>query len=183
MPLPYIDLGPVDELIRVRRQQHGGGRGAPPIVGGARVGAALNKSCVLMLSALFQGYVEDVFLFASKRLFSNLKTDDNVKKYRNTFFRWGNPSGENVTNLFRRLGVIDVFDGLSWQGTNTSTVKKKLDEINESRNKIAHGQEPPQAVSLAQVRKLRDFVEQFGNCFGPHVRSKLPRRQRIRLSK
>lgn len=65
MPLPTINLGPVDELIRVRQQQHGGNPGAPPIVGGARVGAALNKSCVLMLSALLQGYVEDVFIFAS----------------------------------------------------------------------------------------------------------------------
>ena len=148
MPLPTIDLNPVDELIRVRQQQHGGNPGAPPVVGGARVGAAINKSAVLMLSALLQGYVEDVFLYSSKRLFSNLRTDDNVKIYRTTFFRWGNPSSPNITNLFRRLGIIDVFDGISWQRTATGTIKAKLDEINEMRNKIAHGKPLPQAISL-----------------------------------
>jgi len=126
-----------------------------------------------MLSALLQGYIEDVFVYASKRLFKNLRTDENVKQYRSTFFRWGNPNGGNVTSLFRRLGIIDVFDGLTWQKTNSNTVKTKLERINELRNKIAHGQPLPQDVSLAQVTNLRNFAEQFGARFGRHVIDKL----------
>jgi hypothetical protein len=139
--LPRLNLAAVDELIKLRQAQHGGSRGAPPIVGGIRVGAAVNKSCILMLSALLQGYVEDVFVQVSRRKFkTTLKTDDDLKIYRRTLFRWGNPSSENVTSLFRRLGIIDVFDGLSWQKMTATNIKSKLDKINELRNKIAHGQ-------------------------------------------
>jgi hypothetical protein len=180
MPRPVIDLAPVDELIQVRQAQHGGFRGAPLVVGGARVGAAINKSCILMLSALLQGHVEDVFLYFSQRLFSNLRTDENVRRYRATLFRWGNPSSQNITSLFMRLGIIDVFDGLSWQRTRAETIKAKLDQINELRNKIAHGQPLPQSVSLSQVRNLRDFVENFGERFARHVRGKFPSTPRVR---
>jgi len=90
--LPKLDLQPVDELISVREQQHGGGPGAPPLVGKAvREGAALNKSCVMMLSALLQGYVEEVFLYASKRLFRTLKGDDVVNRYPPHVFSLGKP--------------------------------------------------------------------------------------------
>jgi RiboL-PSP-HEPN len=183
MPRPEIDLSPVDELIQVRQAQHGGFRGAPPVVGGARVGAAINKSCILMLSALLQGYVEDVFLYFSERLFANLRTDENLKRYRTTIFRWGNPSSQNITSLFMRLGIVDVFDGLTWQRTRPETIKAKLDQINKLRNKIAHGQSLPQSVSLAQVRNLRDFVENFGERFARHVRGKFPSRPRARLKR
>jgi len=180
MPRPVTDLAPVDELIQVRETQHGGFRGAPPVVGGARVGAAINKSCILMLSALLQGHVEDVFIYFSQRLFANLRTDENIERYRATLFRWGNPSSQNITSLFMRLGIIDVFDGITWQRTRAETVKAKLDQINKLRNKIAHGQSLPQSVSLTQVRDLRNFVENFGERFAAHVRSKFPSVPRVR---
>ena len=71
-----------------------------------------------MLSALLQGYVEETFLYASRRLFSTLRGDDVIKRYRDTYFRWGNPSHENIRALFRRLGIDDVFAGLSWQNAS-----------------------------------------------------------------
>jgi len=42
-----------------------------------------------MLSALLQGYVEDVFVYASKRLFKTLKGDEVIARYTDTYFRWG----------------------------------------------------------------------------------------------
>ncbi len=128
-----------------------------------------------MLSALLQGYVEDVFLFSSKRLFKTLKGDDVIKRYKDTYLRWGNPNVNNIRNLFRRLGIDDVFDGLSWQKCPSKTVFTKLQEINECRNQIAHGKKLPESVKLAQVRNLRNFVENFGYRFAAHVNSKLPR--------
>jgi hypothetical protein len=174
--IPRLRLDSVDELIAVREQQHGGKPGAPKKVNGERVGAALNKSCILMLSALLQGYVEDVFVYASWRLFQKtLKEEDARRRYRSTFYRWGNPSSENIGRLFFRLGIENVFDGLTWARTQPKTIRDKLNEINELRNKIAHGHALPEAVSLNQVKKLRNFVEQFGERFGRHVRDKLPK--------
>lgn len=167
--LPSLTLGAVDELIAVRKWLHGGSRGAPPMSDGERVGAALNKSCILMLSALLQGYTEEVFLFAARRALKNLNSDNALQEFRNSFRRWGNPSPNNIQRLFARLGLIDVFDGLSWQKTSAQSIKKKLDEINRLRNMIAHGQKLPRRVSLAQVKNLRSFAEQFGSRFGGHV--------------
>jgi hypothetical protein len=77
--LPTLRLDALDELINARKSQHGGRRGAPPIVRGERVGAAINKSCILMLSALLQGFVENVFVEASRRTFKSLRTAETVE--------------------------------------------------------------------------------------------------------
>jgi hypothetical protein len=172
--LPRLNLQPVDELIAVRKQQHGGGRGAPPIIGRERQGAVINKSCVLMLSALLQGYVEDVFVYASKRLFKTLKGDEVIARYTDTYFRWGNPNNGNIRRLFQRIGIHDVFEGLGWPKCNSTMINKKLQLINEARNKIAHGQPLPETMSLAKVQNLRNFADQFGQRFAAHVQSKLP---------
>ena len=167
--LPRLNLGPVDELIRVREQLHGGSRGAPKKVGGVREGAAVNASCILMLSALLQGYVEEVFVYGSWRVFRTLRDDEARTKYRATFFRWGNPSGENIKRLFFRIGIPDVIEGLSWQKTDSKVIRRKLDQMNELRNKIAHGAKLEATLSLNQVKSYRSFVEQFGVRFGRHV--------------
>lgn len=67
-----IDLHDVDELIQVREAQHGGNRGSPPVFGGHRVCVSLNRSCVVMLSALLQAHVEEVYKGAAKRKFPQL---------------------------------------------------------------------------------------------------------------
>jgi hypothetical protein len=165
-----LDLGPVDELIEARRVQHGGNRGAPKIGrGGERVGAAINKSCLLMLSALLQGYVEDVFMAASRSLFNSLRMPDAEKRYRDTINRWGNPSDQNVIRLFVRLGIVDVLADLSWEKTTSQKIKSNLRIINELRNKIAHGKRLDDTISLQKVVALRDFVAAFSDRFGSHV--------------
>ena len=174
--LPRLNLKPLDELISVRVAQHGGAKGAPKKQAGVRQGAAVNQSCITMMSALLQGYVEEVFFYASSRLFKTLHGDDVIKRYKDTYYRWGNPNPDNMKRLFRRLGIDNVFDGLSWQKCSTDTITTKLDEINWARNRIAHGQKMDSEVTLAQVRNLRDFVEQFGKRFAAHVRKKLPKK-------
>jgi hypothetical protein len=173
IPLPKLNLQPVDELIAVRQGMQGGGRGAPPIVGGARQGMVLNRSCLLMMSALLQAYIEDVFLANSKRLFVTLQGDDVIRRYESTYFRWGNPNANNIKRLFQRLGIDNVLEGLSWQKCSTTTIETKLLDLNELRNKIAHGDDV--TVHLSHVQNLRNFVTVFGSRFARHVRQKLPR--------
>jgi hypothetical protein len=89
MPV-ILDLHYVDELIEVRQQQHGGARGAPGVIGGYRQGESLNRSCIVMISALIQGFVEMSFE-ASRQVLPNLATAAAVERYRQSFKRWGNP--------------------------------------------------------------------------------------------
>jgi hypothetical protein len=170
--LPKLNLQQLDELIAIRQQMQAG-RGAPPVVAGARQGMVLNRSCPLIRSAMLQAHVEDIFLWSSRRLFKTLHGDDVLKRYRRTYFRWGNPNAENIRSLFQRLGIDDVLNGLSWQKCSTATIEAKLLEINQQRNKIAHGDNL--IVHLNRVQNFRNFVAVFGTHFGPHVRQKLPR--------
>lgn len=175
-----LNLSYVDELINARVAQHGGGRGAPPIAGGVRIGASINRSVIVMLSALLQTYVEDVFHQSAKQVFPALAASDAVyQKYWSQMNRWGNPSDGNIENLFIRIGVPDVFDGLSWQKTSKATIKTKLNKLNQIRNDIAHGAAQIRvngaaySLSLQKAREFRDFAEAFGARFEAHVAAKL----------
>ena len=171
---PQIHLAPVDELIRVRRQQHGGKQGAPRKINGEREGAAINSSCIIMISALLQGYIEEVFLYCSRRSLRNLRHNEALEKYRDSIRQWGNPNSGNIKRLFLRLGIVDPFEGLSWQKCTYGNVIQKLDEINTLRNQIAHSGHPDEPISLLQVSNLRNFVGQFGGRFAEHVAAKCP---------
>lgn len=176
-----LELGLVDELIVARRNLHGGGRGAPRrLEDGNLEGRALNRACVVMLTSTLQAYIGDVFLACSEKAFGRQLTEDERTDYAKTWSRWGNPSDENIIALFRRLGINDVFNGLSWQGQSTTALKKKLKTINQVRNKIAHGQDilvdgQPYALTLNSIRGWRRVMQTFGERFEGHALSKIIR--------
>lgn len=175
--MPSLDLHYVDELIAVRQNQHGGGQGAPLIINGHRVGASLNRSCVVMLSALLQSFVEEVFVNVAVDLLT-LDSDAKLENFSKSLSRWGNPSDENVTALFRRLGIIEVLDGLTWQACRAGRVKANLKQLNEVRNQIAHGRRflrhnnQAYSLSLAEAIRFRSFALNFGERFCDHARAK-----------
>ncbi|WP_223631969.1 hypothetical protein [Rhodobacter sp. TJ_12] len=176
MPLSLIL---VDELIAARRNLHGGSVGAPRrLVDGNHEGRALNRACVIMLSSAMQAYVGEVFLKCSEKAFGRTLEGDEREQYIKTWSRWGNPSDANIRGLFLRLGVNDVFDGLSWQGQSTTTLKKTLNKMNQVRNRIAHGEDitvdgKPFALTLYQVQRWRKVSGTFGERFEGHALSKL----------
>lgn len=174
-----IRLHYVDELIAARQQQHGGNRGAPRLVNNVRIGASINRSVIVMLSAMLQSYVEDVFEVCAKQRFpafaaNPLVFDDYWKQMKN----WGNPSAGNIKILFLKLGVADVLDGLRWQKTNAAKIKERLDDLNQLRNRIAHGQAlqingHEYSLSLVKAQSFRNFAEVFGQRFEPHAIGRL----------
>lgn len=176
-----LDLHYVDELIAVRQAQHGGNPGAPPIENGHRIGASINRSCVVMLSALLQAHVQEVFQAAARRAFPAFVGDDAAfTAYWKQVKGWGNPSDQNIKGLFLQIGVPDVFAGLSWQHTTTAVVRQKLGDLNQIRNQIAHGARhlqvrgQPYSLSLRKVIAFRNFAQQFGDRIEPHVAALIP---------
>lgn len=176
--MAQINLSPVDELIAVRQAQHGGGRGAPRVnPDGTREGQALNRAVIVMTSATLQAFCEDVFFELSEaKLGLNA---DQLTAYRKLYSQWGNPSKENIRNQFRRLGAVDILDGLSWQRCNTDAVLSNLDRLNQLRNQIAHGRQVltianrDYPLPLAAAQSYRNFVAQFGDRFENHARGLL----------
>lgn len=177
--MPELDLHHVNELIGVREYIHGGEPGAPHVRDGHRVGESLNRSCIVLLSALLQGYVENVFVDASRRLFTALVTPEDEEDYRKSFRHWGNPSAENIERLFFRLGVHYVLNGLSWKNCPNSSVRWYLTNLALIRNQIAHGQplrlnNAQYSLTLAKARRYRDFARAFGQRFTEHVAATIP---------
>lgn len=168
-----LTLSAVDELISLRKGKPGK---RLLFQDGSPEGEAVIRSTVVMLSASLQVFVEEVFLETSILALGDFDTDEAVERYRSTWKRWGNPSAGNITNLFRRLGIDDVFDGLSWQNQATPTLKKNLNEINQVRNGVAHGgplklNGQPFTLSTARNERWRNVARTFGEKFPAHVAS------------
>ncbi len=150
--LPAINLAPLNELIDARRSQWGQ-IGTPQTL-------ALNKSCILILSALLQGYIEEVFFAVSSYMLMHLAGDD-LETYKQSIGNWGNPNAQNIDRLFTRIGVTNLIDKVTWQRTDGSKIRRRLQLLNEQRNAIAHGKTPKGSLKLEQIERMRDFVEQF----------------------
>jgi hypothetical protein len=145
---------------------------------GSSEGRAAVYGSVVLLSAALQGFVEDVFMEASRRKLG-LVSQESERKYRKTWDRWGNPSDGNITRLFQRLGLEDVFSGLSWSGQGTPALKKNLNHINQARNKIAHNlpmalDGVEQEIGYAKVNNWTKIARTFGEQFPSHVQQIIP---------
>jgi hypothetical protein len=170
-----IDFAMIDELVEARKTLHGGKQGAPALLTDTnRIGAALNRSIILMLSATLQGYVEAVFFARAKRKL-RLRGDD-FESFQKLHSRWGNPSTQNIFAQFGKIGIIDPLKDLSWQGCRNSTVRSKIDLLNGIRNQLAHGANILKIdgrsynLTLQKALNLRRFVEAFSDRFETHLR-------------
>lgn len=171
-----LNLTHVDELISVRQVLHGGNRGAPRRVeDGSREGASINRSCIVMLSALLQAYMQDVFKICARRALPSLRVDAVWDAFWKEMKGWGNPSAENVKRLFLKIGVDDVFADLRWRKCNNSTVRSRLNQLNHVRNSIAHGANPLRVngadyfLTLARVKTFRIYSQQLAARFEEHT--------------
>lgn len=170
-----IDLTYVDELIAARQKQHGGKRGAPNVENGHRIGTSLNRSCMVILSALLQAFIEEEFEKSARHSLPLLNNDDIYDRYWKQMKLWGNPSAANIKNLFLKIGMPDVLASVAWQGTTPSHVRTKLDEINTIRNQVAHGAQTLKlydrnfSLTLQKISGYRNFVDNFANRFSQHL--------------
>lgn len=178
MPVPF-DLNHIDQLIEARRTLVNQPRGRPPLENGETLGLAVQRASIVLMSAVIQSFVEEVFLEASRTVLRPLRDMANAEPYRKSYNRNGNPSPDNIKRLFVRIGIEDVLDGLSWRKCTNETVRRKLDHLNQLRNGIAHGNAQLRVdgheVQLRQsmVTNYRNFAERFGHRFEGHVRGKL----------
>jgi hypothetical protein len=148
-------LDDVDELLRAHTKLLPGGRGAPRIENGARVGASLLRAATALISAAIQTAAENTFRAALPLSFDHLSPDQQGRYWQDCK-GWGNPNPENIRRLFFRIGFPDVLDGLRWQNCNNEKVVSTLDRINQVRNRVAYGQ--PLTVNGQPFRLTKPIV-------------------------
>lgn len=175
-----LNLTYVDELIHVRKALHGGNPGAPKKAeDGSREGESINRSCIVMMSALLQSYIQNVFEICAKKALPTLENAGIWDAYWKQMKGWGNPSTDNAKALFLKIGVNDIFDGLSWKKCDNVSVRKKLNQLNQIRNSIAHGgaglrvNNADYALTLHKVKAFRNFADAFGQRFEGHALGKM----------
>lgn len=178
MPV-QLDLAHIDQLTEARKKLVDKPRGRPPLQNGETLGLAVQRSAIVLMSAVLQSFVEDVFLETSKTALAPVNRLTSTAQYEKSYNRNGNPNPDNIERLFLRLGIENVLDGLSWRKCTNETVRRKLNTLNQLRNGIAHGRTnltiDGQAYVLRQVAvsNYRNFLEQFGARFEGHVRAQL----------
>jgi hypothetical protein len=127
------------------------GPGRPPEV------QAVNKAAVALLSAHLQGYLVDVHRECAHALLrSKVESVDAIIDEAPTS---GNPNVDNITRLFASIGFPKVLDGVSWNRMSNDSVRKRLRELNELRNRIVHGAQ--ESVQKATVKNYLGFVNQL----------------------
>jgi hypothetical protein len=133
----------------------------------------------VLLSALLQSYVQEVFEIAAKEALPNLRNDQVWDTYWKQMKSWGNPSADNITSLFLKIGIDDVLGKLSWQNCDNALVRRRLNELNQVRNSIAHGADTLKVngkkytLTLQRVGRFRNFARVFADNFEKHALDKL----------
>jgi len=102
-----------------------------------------------------EGYVEDLHGVAARFLL-NGKVNDIESLINQAQNRFRNPTPDAIVQLFNSLGMPNVLDGIAWRRAKNEWVKKRLTELVELRNRIAHGEQ--ENVHKRRVIKTRHFV-------------------------
>jgi len=139
-------------------------------VGGPKPGrkyelVGLNRAAVLMLSSHFEGYLEDVMAEALAALNPQLNAPTLTGGFHN-------PWPDRIDELFAFIGMQKPSKNISWQKASNSAVRKNLETLVRTRNKLAHGTTGV-TVNKTDVARLRKYVEGFAERFDKAVRSRV----------
>jgi hypothetical protein len=141
-------LKQIVDVVNALVQQPGKGR--PSEV------SALNRAAFVLLTAHFQGFVDELHREAAGYVLAGKVTsiDDTVKMIKP---RNANPHVDIIEKMFAGLGCYEIMNSISWNKCTNATVKKRLTDYIETRNKIAHGKQL--AITKAQVVSYKQYVE------------------------
>lgn len=164
MPSPALEaltdrLKDVDQLMAAHTAVGGLERGRRFNVEG------LNRAGVLMLSAHFEGYLEDLMAQALAALNTRLDPKPLVRGF-------ANPQPDRIDDLFAFLGMKKPSKSISWQRANPQAVHQNLRKLVETRNQLAHGTTGVR-VTKSEVKRFRRYVEGFSQRFDIAVRAQV----------
>lgn len=133
-----VRLADFDELMLARDAICPTGRGRPS----QRQGAAILRSSVVVLSAVFEAYVERVYDEAVDILLATSAESDRESLKNKTSRRLHNANSIKVNRLFDNIGIARIMesDRVRWQKFSNTNVRAELDRIVMARNGIAHGE-------------------------------------------
>uniref|UniRef100_UPI0035AF8244 HEPN domain-containing protein n=1 Tax=Hylemonella sp. TaxID=2066020 RepID=UPI0035AF8244 len=141
-----------------------------PGVGRPAEVAALNRAAFVLLTAHFQGFVDELHREAADHVLKGKVSsiDDVVKMVKP---RNANPHVDVIEKMFSGLGCYEVMSSISWNKCSNVTVKKRLTDYIETRNKIAHGKQL--VIKKYQVIAYKEYVERLAEKLASTVSTKV----------
>ncbi len=116
---------------------------------------AARRAAILLLNAHFEAYLEDVLQEALTALNSGL----DATTLRRTFTT---PRTANIDKLFVLLGIQKISNTPRWQKASNKSVRNAINELQDTRNAIAHGEKNVKATKRAITRYSR-YVRGFAD--------------------
>jgi hypothetical protein len=150
-------LRDVDEILSARDAICPTGAGRPA----QRKGAAVLAGGTVLLAALFEGFVEDLYEVSVDKLFATYPAADRQNLKKHTSERNHNANVHQVNNLFFYIGLPWVMShpNVHWKKFNNASVQARLGKLSKARNELAHGQH--HSVTKPQLKAWREFVERL----------------------
>jgi hypothetical protein len=113
----------------------------------------MNRAAILMLSAHFEGYLEELMRESLAAIDPQLDADPLLRGF-------GNPWPNRIDELFSFLGMRQPSHRISWEDASSTHVRERLEHLVRVRNQVAHGQIDV-VVYRRDVTDLRGCVEGF----------------------
>lgn len=140
------ELEDLEDLVQLKTQ---GSQGPTAGIAAAR------RAAVLLLNAHFEAYLEDVLQEALRALNAGLDASTQRRDFTT-------PPPRNIDRLFVLLGIEKISQQPSWQKAGNKTVRGALDELQDTRNAIAHG-EAGAKVTKHDVARYAGYVRGFAD--------------------
>jgi len=137
-----------------------------------REGAALNRAAMVSLAAAMEAYIEEVFRACIPLAYDF--TPETIEKVSKQLSIPHTTDPGKIRSSFLVLGVEDIFADLRWQKCSPVKVVEKLSQINQIRNRCAHGNAitvngKPYTLTKQSVGTFLNFAQRFGERFHAHA--------------
>ncbi len=142
---------------------------------------AINKAAYILCVAHFQGFIDELFKEVAKKVISKKVSsgDEEIEKIIKSLSETKyNPRVDVINKLFATIGFYNIVDEINWQRMSNNTVKDKIKNMIEIRNKIAHGNaviinHEPKRIDKKEVKQLKEFINLFSKTICKVIRDKL----------
>lgn len=142
---------------------------------------AINKAAYILCVAHFQGFIDELFKEVAKKVISKKVSsgDEEIEKIIKSLSETKyNPRVDVINKLFATIGFYNIVDEINWQKMSNNTVKDKIKNMIEIRNKIAHGNaviinHEPKRIDKKEVKQLKEFINLFAKTICAVISNKL----------
>lgn len=142
-----VGMGELQDLEDLVQLKTGGAKGPTAGIAAAR------RSAILLLNSHFEAYLEDVLEEAIHAINSGF----DISKIRRDFTT---PRTDNIDKLFLLLGIDKISHSPSWQKASNKSIRRAINELQDARNAVAHGERGAKATKR-DLTRFRSYVLGF----------------------